>query len=109
MNFLDFEKPISELHDQIEKQKQIGDKNKVDVSVAVRQLEIKLEETRRNLYSKLTPWQKVQLSRHPDRPYTLAYIDAITDKNFIELHGDRTVKDDKAIIGGLGSVDGQTI
>jgi acetyl-CoA carboxylase carboxyl transferase subunit alpha len=109
MNFLDFEKPISELVDQIEKQKLIGEKNKVDVSVAVRQLEIKLEDTRRNLYSNLTPWQRVQLSRHPDRPYTLAYIEAITDKDFVEMYGDRNVKDDKAIIGGLGSIDGQTV
>src|SRR5436190_1364255 len=109
MNFLDFEKSISELVDQIEKQKQIGEKHKVDVSVAVRQLEIKLEETRRNLYSNLTPWQRVQLSRHPDRPYSLAYIEAMTDKDFVEMHGDRHVKDDKAIIGGFGSIDGQTI
>src|SRR5262245_48540174 len=109
MNYLDFEKPISDLVDQIEKQKQIGEKNKVNVSVAVRQLEIKLEETRKNLYSKLTPWQKVQLSRHPDRPYTLAYIDSITEKDFVELYGDRTVKDDKAIIGGIGSIDGQSV
>jgi acetyl-CoA carboxylase carboxyl transferase subunit alpha len=109
MNFLDFEKPIADLLEQIEKQKTIGEKSKVDVSVAVRQLELKLAETRKNLYSNLTPWQRVQLSRHPDRPYTLSYIDAITDKNFVELFGDRTVKDDKAIVGGLGSVDGQTI
>lgn len=109
MNFLDFEKPISDLIDQIEKQKQIGEKSKVDVSVAVRQLELKLEETRKNLYSNLTPWQRVQLSRHPDRPYTLSYIDAITDKNFVELFGDRTVKDDKAIVGGLGSIDGHSV
>jgi acetyl-CoA carboxylase carboxyl transferase subunit alpha len=109
MNFLDFEKPIADLVEQIDKQKLIGEKNKVDVSVAVRQLEIKLEETRKSLYSKLTPWQRVQLSRHPDRPYSLAYIEAITDKDFVELYGDRTVKDDKAIIGGLGSIDGQTI
>ncbi len=109
MNFLDFEKPIADLLEQIEKQKTIGEKSKVDVSVAVRQLELKLAETRKNLYSHLTPWQKVQLSRHPDRPYTLAYIESITDKNFVELFGDRTVKDDKAIIGGLGSIDGQTV
>lgn len=109
MNFLDFEKPISDLIDQIEKQKQIGEKSKVDVSVAVRQLELKLEETRKNLYSNLTPWQRVQLSRHPDRPYTLSYIEAITDKNFVELFGDRTVKDDKAIVGGLGSIDGHSV
>ena len=109
MNFLDFEKPIADLIEQIEKQKAIGEKSKVDVSVAVRKLELKLAETRKNLYSDLTPWQRVQLSRHPDRPYTLAYIDAITDKNFVELFGDRTVKDDKAIVGGLGSIDGQTV
>ncbi len=109
MNFLDFEKPIADLLEQIDKQKAIGEKSKVDVSVAVRQLELKLVETRKNLYSDLTPWQRVQLSRHPDRPYTLAYIDAITDKNFVELFGDRTVKDDKAIVGGLGSIDGQTV
>lgn len=109
MNFLEFEKPISELIDQIEKTKQIGEKSKVDVSVAVRQLELKLEETRKNLYSNLTPWQRVQLSRHPDRPYSLSYIEAITDKNFVELFGDRTVKDDKAIVGGLGSIDGHNV
>jgi len=79
------------------------------VSVAVRQLEIKLEETRKTLYSDLTPWQRVQLSRHPDRPYSLSYIDAITDKNFVELFGDRTVKDDKAIIGGFGFIDDQSV
>ena len=109
MNFLDFEKPISDLLDQIDKQKQIGEKSKVDVSVAVRQLELKLEETRKVIYSKITPWQRVQLSRHPDRPYTLAYIESITEKNFIEQFGDRTVRDDKAIVGGFGSIDGQTV
>nr|MBP6650062.1 acetyl-CoA carboxylase carboxyltransferase subunit alpha [Bacteroidia bacterium] len=72
-------------------------------------LEIKLEETRKTLYSDLTPWQRVQLSRHPDRPYSLSYIDAITDKNFVELFGDRTVKDDKAIIGGFGFIDDQSV
>jgi len=109
MNFLDFEKPVADLLDQIEKQRQIGEKSKVDVSVAVRQLELKLEETRKHVYSKLTPWQRVQLSRHPDRPYALSYIDYFTEKKFIELYGDRTVRDDKAIVGGFGSVDGQTV
>ncbi|MFM2208120.1 MAG: hypothetical protein RL213_2095 [Bacteroidota bacterium] len=109
MNFLDFEKPVQDLLDQIEKQRQIGEKTQVDVSVSVRQLEIRLEETRKNLYSHLTPWQKVQLSRHPDRPYSLAYIQSITDGDFLELFGDRTVKDDKAIVGGLGSVSGRTV
>src|SRR4051812_6819737 len=109
MNYLDFEKPIADLVDQIEKQKLIGEKNKVDVGVAIRQLEIKLEHIRKNLYSKLTPWQKVQLSRHPDRPYSLAYIESMTDKDFIELYGDRTIKDDKAIVGGFGTIAGQTV
>lgn len=109
MNFLDFEKPVQELLEQIDKQRQIGENTKVDVSVAVRQLEIRLEETRRNLYSQLTPWQKVQLSRHPDRPYSLSYIQSITDGDFVELFGDRTVKDDKAIVGGLGSVNGRSV
>ncbi len=109
MNFLEFEKPISDLLDQIEKQKLIGEKSKVDVSVAVRQLELRLEETRKKIYSNLSPWQRVQLSRHPDRPYTLSYIEALTEKNFVELFGDRTVKDDKAIVGGFGSISGQTV
>jgi acetyl-CoA carboxylase carboxyl transferase subunit alpha len=109
MNFLEFEKPIADLLDQIEKQKLIGEKSNVDVSVAVRQLELRLEELRKKIYSALTPWQRVQLSRHPDRPYTLSYIEALTEKNFVELFGDRTVKDDKAIVGGFGSISGQTV
>ncbi len=109
MNFLEFEKPISDLLDQIEKQKLIGEKSKVDVSVAVRQLELRLEETRKKIYSNLSPWQRVQLSRHPDRPYTNSYIEALKEKNFVELFGDRTVKDDKAIVGGFGSISGQTV
>src|SRR6185369_11219805 len=109
MTFLDFEKPVADLVEQLDKTKQFAEKNKSDVSAITSELEKKLEETRIKLYSQLTPWQRVQLSRHPDRPYTLSYIEAITDKNFIELHGDRTVKDDKAMIGGFGSVDGKTI
>jgi acetyl-CoA carboxylase carboxyl transferase subunit alpha len=109
MTFLDFEKPIEDLLDQIEKQKQIGEKSKVDVSKTVADLERKLEETRKKIYGNLTAWQRVQLSRHQDRPYSLAYINAITENNFIELFGDRTVKDDKAIVGGFGSIDGQTV
>ncbi len=109
MNFLDFEKPIADLLDQIEKQKLIGEKSQVDVSVAVRQLELRLEETRKKIYTNLTPWQRVQLSRHPDRPYTLSYIEALTEKNFVELFGDRTVKDDKAIVGGFGFIDDQSV
>src|SRR5437016_4645113 len=109
MIFLDFEKPISDLLEQIEKAKQIAEKSKIDISATVRELDAKVQETRKELYSKLTPWQRVQLSRHPDRPYSLAYIQSITAGNFIELFGDRTVKDDKAIVGGFGSIDGKTI
>jgi len=109
MTYLDFEKPIEDLIDQIEKQKQIGEKSKIDVSKTVTELERKLEETRKRIYGNLTAWQRVQLSRHQDRPYALSYINSMTENNFIELFGDRTVRDDKAIIGGFGSIDGQTI
>ena len=108
MTFLDFEKPIADLVEQLEKTKQFAEKNKSDVSAITSELEKKLEETRIKLYSNLTPWQRVQLSRHPDRPYSLSYIDYISGKTFIEMFGDRNVKDDKAIIGGLGSIDGIT-
>ncbi|MFM7216677.1 MAG: acetyl-CoA carboxylase carboxyltransferase subunit alpha [Bacteroidota bacterium] len=109
MNFLDFEKPVADLVEQIEKQKQFGEQSRVDVSVAVRQLELRLADTRKNLYNNLTPWQRVQLSRHPDRPYSLGYIQSITDNEFVEFYGDRTVKDDKAIVGGFGSLEGRTV
>jgi acetyl-CoA carboxylase carboxyl transferase subunit alpha len=109
MTYLDFEKPISELLEQIEKAKQIAEKSKIDISATIRELEAKVESTRQEVYGNLTPWQRVQLSRHPDRPYTLSYIQAITDGNFLELFGDRNVKDDKAIIGGFGSIDGATV
>ena len=109
MTFLDFEKPIAELLEQIEKAKQIAEKSKIDISATIRELQQKVQDTRKDIYGKLTPWQRVQLSRHPDRPYTLSYINSITDGTFLELFGDRTVKDDKAIVGGFGSVDGKTI
>ncbi|MCZ2276794.1 MAG: acetyl-CoA carboxylase carboxyltransferase subunit alpha [Bacteroidia bacterium] len=109
MHFLDFEKTIAELSEQLEKAKQIGSKGKVNTEKLVEELEKKIEETRTEIYSKLTAWQKVQVSRHPDRPYTLDYIEAITEGNFIELFGDRTVKDDKAMVGGMGIVDGRSI
>ncbi len=104
----DFEKPIGELFDQIERVKQVGEKTKVDVSATVKELEDKLVKTRKDVYKNLNGWQKVQMSRHPDRPYTLQYIDLITD-DFIELHGDRTVKDDKAIVGGVATINGQAV
>jgi acetyl-CoA carboxylase carboxyl transferase subunit alpha len=104
----DFEKPIAELMQQIEKVKQVADKTKVDMSATLIELEDKLAKTQNALYSNLSGWQEVQLSRHPERPQTLDYISMICD-DFIELHGDRTVKDDKAIIGGFATIDGQTV
>lgn len=104
----DFEKPIADLQQQIEKVKQVAEKTKVDMSATLAELEIKLEETRQSIYSNLTGWQKVQISRHPERPYTLQYIEMICD-DFIEMHGDRTVKDDKAIVGGFATINGETV
>lgn len=109
MNYLDFEKPIAELVDQLEKVKQVGEKSKVDVSKTTAEIEEKIKQTRADIYSKLSAWERVQVSRHPDRPYTLAYINYVTNGTFMELHGDRTVKDDKAMVGGFGSVDGKTV
>lgn len=106
---LDFEEPIGELMEQLEKAKEISEKSDVDVSKMIRDLEKKIEGERTKIYKNLTPWQRVQVSRHPERPYTLHYIEAMTGGEFVELHGDRTVKDDKAMVGGLGRVDGQTI
>ncbi len=104
----DFEKPIAELVEQLEKVKQVADKSKVDVTATIKELEEKIELTKNNLYNNLTGWQKVQVSRHPERPYTLQYIETMCD-DFIELHGDRTVGDDKAIVGGLGTISGQSV
>lgn len=106
--FLPFEKPVADLYEQLEKIKQAGEKTKVDVSATVREIEEKILNTRKNLFTNLTPWQRVQLSRHPNRPYTLAYINKITNR-FLELHGDRNVRDDKALIGGFAEIDGQTV
>jgi len=107
--FLEFEKPIEDLILQIENAKKIAKESDVDVSKTVKELEKKLKDTKASIYENLTPWQRVQLSRHPNRPYTLSYIEQITDGNFVELHGDRTVKDDKAMVGGLGLVDGKSV
>jgi len=104
----DFEKPLAELQVQIEKVKQLEDKNKLDMSASIAELEEKLATTQREIYANLTGWQKVQISRHPERPYTLQYIELMCD-DFIELHGDRTVGDDKAIVGGFGSINGQSV
>ena len=108
MNYLDFELPIKELEDQLADCKVIGEKSDVDVSKTYEQIELKLKKTKQDIYSNLTPWQRVQMSRHPDRPYTLDYINAIFGSSFLELHGDRNFKDDKAMIGGLGKIFDQT-
>ena len=104
MILLDFEKPIEELLEQLEKAQATHEKGKVDMTDTIEQLEGKIEQTRKNIYKNLSGWQKVQVSRHPDRPYTLDYINGMT-KNFIELHGDRNVGDDKAIVGGFAQLD----
>jgi len=109
MNYLEFEKPVAELIEQLEKTRQMAEKTNVDASAVISELENKLFETRKNIFSNLTPWQRVQLSRHPDRPYTADYIQAITGGSFIEMFGDRSVKDDKAMMGGFGLVGGQTV
>jgi acetyl-CoA carboxylase carboxyl transferase subunit alpha len=109
MTFLEFEKPISDLFEQLQEAHELAEKSGVDMVPAINELERKIEEARKSIYSQLTPWQRVQVSRHPDRPYALSYINYLTDGNFHELHGDRTVKDDKAMIGGLGCVDGKSV
>lgn len=107
--YLDFEEPIKELEDQILQTKGIGDSAEVDMTDKIKELEKMLQKKTKEVFSELTPWQRVQLSRHPDRPYTLAYINAITGGQFQELHGDRSVKDDKAMVGGFGLLDGKTV
>lgn len=108
MIFLDFEKPLESLYDQLEKIKQVGEEGELDVAPMVKELENKIKSKRKEIYDNLTGWQKVQLSRHPERPYTLFYIQQMCRK-FVELHGDRYVKDDKAIVGGLANIDGQPV
>jgi acetyl-CoA carboxylase carboxyl transferase subunit alpha len=107
--FLDFEQPIRELYDQIEENKKLASKNpNSDYQSIINELEQNILEKRKEITEHLTPWQKVQLSRHPDRPYTLEYILKMFT-NFLELHGDRNVRDDKAMIGGFAQLDGETI
>lgn len=105
---MEFEKPIVELESKLEEMKQLADNSNVDVNDDVKSLEKKIQKLKEDTYGNLTRWQKVQLSRHPERPYTLDYIYNITN-DFVELHGDRTVKDDKAMIGGFGNIDGQSV
>ena len=108
-NYLEFEESIKEIVEQLDQAKELEEKSQVDVSKTTKALEKKLKEERKKVYENLTAWQKVQVSRHPDRPYTLSYIEAITAGDFIELHGDRNVKDDKAMVGGIGNIGGQSV
>ncbi len=109
MTYLDFEKPIQDLETELSKLKEVAAKSKVDLSEKIKEMEANIQIKIKEVYSNLTAWQKVQVSRHPERPYTLEYIETITNKTFIELHGDRTVGDDKAMIGGFGTIDGEAI
>ena len=106
--FLDFEKPIKDLYDQVEILKTSADKSKTDMSAAIASMEQRIVEIKKEINQNLTPWQRVQLSRHPDRPYTLKYIDKMCT-NYVELHGDRNFKDDMAMIGGFAQLDGETV
>lgn len=106
--YLEFEKPIQELEEQLAKLEKVKEESQLKSSESIDELVTKIAATRKEVYKDLSAWQKVQVSRHPERPYTLAYIEAMTGGDFIELHGDRTVRDDKAMVGGLGSIDGKT-
>lgn len=108
MEYLDFELPIKELEEQLDKCVALGNETNVDVSDTCKKLNKRLEQVKKDIYENLTPWQRVQVSRHIDRPYALDYINALCGNNFIELHGDRTVGDDKAMIGGLGKIGDQS-
>ncbi|MEM8528668.1 MAG: acetyl-CoA carboxylase carboxyltransferase subunit alpha [Bacteroidota bacterium] len=108
MVFLEFEKPLEDLYEQLDKLEEVGNKGNVDVTMMMSELNQKIRQTRKEIYSDLTGWQKVQLSRHPERPYTLYYIKQMCNR-FVELHGDRYFADDKAIVGGIGDLDGQTV
>ncbi len=105
---LDFEKPIAELEAKLADMKLLANQNNVDVEEAVKFLEESINKLKKETYSNLTRWQRVQLSRHPERPYTYDYIESIADE-FIELYGDRTVRDDKAMVGGFTTIGGKTI
>ena len=108
MVFLEFEKPLESLYEKLEKVQQVGADGDIDITQMVKELEEKIKQTRKQIYNNLTGWQKVQLSRHPERPYTFHYIKEMC-KKFVELHGDRYYNDDKAIIGGIGNIDGQSV
>tara|TARA_B100000927_G_scaffold254046_1_gene220079 strand:+ start:870 stop:1817 length:948 start_codon:yes stop_codon:yes gene_type:complete len=106
MEYLEFEKPIEKLISKLEKAKELNDEG-IDANNIIKELEEKIKNQRKKIFENLTPWQKVQISRHPYRPYTLDYIENISEE-FVEFHGDRNVKDDKAMIGGLANINGKS-
>ena len=108
MEYLDFELPLKELNEQLENCKKLGSEGNIDIKDALKEIKLKLVIKKKEIYGSLTPWQRVQLSRHPSRPYTLDYLANMTNNNFLELHGDRNIADDKAMVGGLGKLDNQT-
>ena len=108
MVFLEFERPLEKLYEQLDKVKQVAEDGVVDMAETIQELENRIKQTRKEIYSNLNGWQRVQLSRHPERPYSLFYINQICRK-FVELHGDRYHGDDKAIVGGIGNMDGQSV
>jgi acetyl-CoA carboxylase carboxyl transferase subunit alpha len=107
--YLDFEEPLRELEEQIQQTRALGEQTQVDMQEQISELEAVLADKTKEVFANLTPWQRVQLSRHPDRPYTLAYINALTNGQFQELHGDRNIKDDKAMVGGFGLLEGRSV
>ena len=109
MHYLEFEKPIEELIEKLNQAKDLGKDQSVDVTKTIFDLESKIKLTRKNIYGNLTSWQRVQLSRHPQRPYALDFIKYLTGNKFLELHGDRGGKDDKAMVGGWGKIDDQSV
>ena len=108
MEYLDFELPLKELNEQLENCKKLGLEGNIDIKDTLKEIKLKLVIKKKEIYGSLTPWQRVQLSRHPSRPYTLDYLSNMTNNNFLELHGDRNIADDKAMVGGLGKLDNQT-
>ncbi len=108
MEYLDFELPLKELNEQLENCKKLGNEGKIDVKDTLKEIKLKIQLKKKEIYSSINAWQRVQLSRHPSRPYTLDYLNNMTDGRFLELHGDRNISDDKAMIGGLGKLDNQT-
>ncbi len=109
MEYLDFEKPIKEIILKINEIETLGEDSSIDVSKTLKDLKNQLTQTRKDIYDNLSAWQRVQLSRHPQRPYSLDYIMALSGGDFVELHGDRNTKDDKAMVGGWGTINKQSV